>query len=319
MLRAAANGTLWATPVLFSRRSALARAVSAGAVVALVGYASLSSTQAAEPGAAAAANLRARHAALAEQLNQNQFKRPIYLESSESQNDSKGDVYAVVAHPFAEVAAALKAPSNWCEVMILHINTKYCRAETGAAGSLLAVSIGTKHDKPLAEASRVLFAYQLAAATPDYFEVRLSARDGPMGTRDYRIVLEAIAVDAGKTLIHLSYAYAYGLPGRLAMQAYLATAGRGKVGFTITGSRPDGQPEYLGGARGVVERNTMRYYLAIDAYLGSLDAPAGGQFEKRLQDWYAACERYSRQLHDVDAPTYLAMKRSEYLRQQLAR
>jgi hypothetical protein len=277
---------------------------------------SLSFANAAEPGAAAAA-LRARYATLTEQLSRNQFQRPIYLESSESPNDSKGDIYALVAHPFAEVAAALKAPANWCEVMILHINTKHCRAATDAAGTSLAVSIGTKHNQPLAEASRVLFAYQLAAATPEYFEVRLSAKDGPMGTRDYRIVLEAIAIDAGKTLIHLSYAYAYGLPGRLAMQAYLATAGRGKVGFTITGNQPDGQPEYLGGARGVVERNTMRYYLAIDAYLASLDAPAGGQFEKRLRDWYAASERYARQLHEVDGPTYLAMKRSEYLRQQI--
>ena len=278
---------------------------------------SLSIVHAAEPGAAtAAANLRTRHAALAEQLNQNQFKRPIFLESSESQTDSKGDIYALVEHPFAGVATALKAPANWCEVMILHINTKYCRAAIDAAGSQLAVSIGKKHDQPLADASRVSFAYQLTAATPGYFEVRLSAKDGPMGTRDYRISLEAIPIDAGKTLIHLSYSYGYGLPGRLAMQAYLATVGRGKVGFTITGNQPDGQVQYLGGARGVVERNTMRYYLAIDAYLASLGAPAGEQFERRMQGWFTASERYPRQLHEVDGPTYFAMKRSEYLRQQ---
>jgi hypothetical protein len=39
-----------------------------------------------------------------------------------------------------------------------------------------------------------------------------------------------------------------------------------------------GQPDYIGGVRGLVERNTMRYYLAIDAYLSTLPVRP----EKRL-------------------------------------
>jgi hypothetical protein len=100
------------------------------------------------------------------------------------------------------------------------------------------------------------------------------------------------------------------------MQAYLATTGRNKVGFTVTGTQPDGQPDYVRGVRGIVERNTMRYYLAIDAYLSAFAAPAAEQFERRLQYWFDAIERYPRQLHEMERTAYLDMKRSERLREQ---
>ena len=60
----------------------------------------------------------------------------------------------------------------------------------------------------------------------------------------------------------------------------------------------------------------MRYYLAIDAYLGSLAAPAPQRFEQSLERWYSGTERYPRQLHEIDRDSYLAMKRREYQRQQ---
>ncbi len=63
--------------------------------------------------------------------------------------------------------------------------------------------------------------------------------------------------------------------------------------------------------RGVVERNTMRYYLAIEAYLGALTTPVPQQLEKRLNDWYSGIERYPLQLHEIERSEYLAMKRSE--------
>ena len=68
--------------------------------------------------------------------------------------------------------------------------------------------------------------------------------------------------------------------------------------------------------RGAVERNTMRYYLAIEAFLGALSAPPGARVEKSMRDWFAATEAYPRQLHEVEQNEYLAMKRNEYSRQQ---
>jgi len=102
------------------------------------------------------------------------------------------------------------------------------------------------------------------------------------------------------------------------MKTYLATIGRGKVGFTPAGKQPSGQPEYIGGMRGVVERNAMRCYLAIDAYLGALAAPPPVQLQKRLHSWFIATEQYPRQLHEVNRTAYIDMKRSEYRRQQTA-
>jgi hypothetical protein len=67
--------------------------------------------------------------------------------------------------------------------------------------------------------------------------------------------------------------------------------------------------------RGVAERNTMRYYLAIDAYLDSIALPAPQQLEKRLQAWFDATEKYPRQLREVDREAYLRMKRDEVRRQ----
>ena len=261
-----------------------------------------------------ASALRAKYIELTPQLRNNQFQRPLYLNSAEVSGGLKGDIYAVVDYPFAAVNAAFNGTDHWCDMLILHLNTKYCRASTEGGSSKLAVSIGKKHDQPLAEAYRVNFTYAVATAGADYLDVALNARDGPMGTSDYRILLEAVALENGRTFIHLTYSYSYGMAARIAMQAYLATVGSDKVGFTRIGK--NGQDDYIGGVRGVVERNTMRYYLAIDSYLSATRTAPGEQLEKRLNNWFAATERYARQLHEVEHNDYLRMKRSEYQRQQ---
>ena len=266
--------------------------------------------------ASSAADLHAKYGALRDRLRHNQFQRPLHLDSSESSSDVTGDIYAQVNHPFATVGAALNGPGNWCDILMLHLNTKYCRALEAPQGSVLNVSIGKKYNQPLREAYRMALAYRVAAQAPDYLQVGLSADEGPFGTRNYRIVLEAVPLEGGQTFIHLSYSYSYGLAGRLAMQAYLETIGRKRVGFTVAGVQPGGQPLYIGGMRGVVERNTMRYYLAIEAYLGALSAPPQAQLEKRLHEWFAAIERYPRQLHELEQGEYLDMKRKEHVRQQ---
>jgi len=60
----------------------------------------------------------------------------------------------------------------------------------------------------------------------------------------------------------------------------------------------------------------MRHYLAIEAYLGALSVAPQARFEKRIGDWYAAVERYPRQLHEMEPGEYLDMKRDENLRQR---
>jgi hypothetical protein len=269
-----------------------------------------------------AASLRDKHKKLTPQLEKNQFGRPLHMESAESPSTLTGDIYAVVDYPFAAVNRALnhpkQGPANWCDVMILHLNTKYCHASTSSEGDALSVNIGTKGEQELADAYRVQFGYRAAAATPEYFRVELTADSGPLSTKDYRIALEALALDPRRTFLHLSYSYRFGGAGRTATKIYLATKGSRKVGFTTTSASPSGQPEYIGGMRGVVERNTMRYYLAIDAYLSALSTAHDKRLEKRLTNWYDGTERYARQLHEVERKEYMRMKHKEYARQQTA-
>jgi hypothetical protein len=256
---------------------------------------------------------------LGSQLQKNPFERPLVLLSTETQQGSRGDIYALMPFPFSTVRASFKEPDQWCEVMILHINTKYCHAAAGSTGTVLSVNIGTKTPQELTQAARVMFYFQLKEETPQYFEVLLDAKDGPLGTSDYRIRLEAVALPQSRTFLHLTYSYSANFAARLAMQAYLATTGANKVGFTVVDKLPNGQPVYVDGVRGLVERNTMRYYLAIESFLRSAKSAPSAQLEERLQAWFTAVEQYPRQLHEMDRTSYFEMKHAEVVRQQTAR
>ena len=227
-----------------------------------------------------------------------------------------GDIYARVETPYAVVSPALQGMDHWCDILILHLNVKSCRTSTPKAGDTISVSIGRKFDQPLDKAYPVEFLYQVVAARPDYLQVTLNAEEGPLGTTRYRIVLESGAtgrqaeLPASILLVRLWRNRARGhagLPGDHRPQ---------QGGLQRRRPRAGGEPVYIRSTRGVVERNTMRYYLAIEAYLGALSVPATEQLEKRLNTWYAGIERYPVQLHELERGEYLAMKRKEVQRQQ---
>jgi hypothetical protein len=261
-----------------------------------------------------ASTLRARHAALHDRLANNQFGRPLALESTQTAGDLRGDVYVVVDHAFGTVQQALQSLDNWCDILILHLNVKRCKV--GDGGKVLTLSVGRKFDQPIEDAYELEFAYRVASTKADYLQVQLTAPEGPLSTKNYRIQVEATPVEPRRTVIHMSYAYGYGFAARMAMQTYLATIGREKVGFTITGQKPDGRPMYIGGVLGLLERNTMRYYLAIDAYLAAYGMPPAEQVERRMREWYGSTERYAPQLREMEQAEYLEMKRKEIRRQK---
>ena len=282
------------------------------ALAVLTGVGGVLAQPSADGGAQA---LQAKYTALAPQLTKNEFDRPLVIESTESDKSVSGNAYAVINYPFATVAAAFKDADNWCEVLILHLNTKYCRAEGDSTRSVLAVAVGKKHPQEIREAYNLNFDFRPGLSTPEYMAVQMNADKGPVGTHNYRINLRVVPIAGGKTFMHLQYSYGYGLAGRMAMQGYLATMGSGKPGFTRIEAQTGGTKAPVEGMRGAVERNTMRYYLAIDAYLASLNSTTPEQLEKRLQHWFDATERYPRQLHEIDRSAYLTMKRSEHRRQ----
>ena len=290
------------------RSAVLALALVVIGVVGAVGVAQAQDTTA----------LRAKYDGLREKLADSPFRRPLVLQSAQSSGDLAGEVYAIVDEPFGTVGPALQGMSRWCDLLMLHLNVKHCSAAGQSPNEVLSLVVGRKFDQPLEDGYTVDFAYNMPAADADYLRVQMTADTGPMSTRNYRLALEAVPLDATRSFIHMSYAYAYGTAARLAMQLYLATAGRDKVGFSVTGKNRDGKPIYVDGVRGVVERNTMRYYLAIEAYLGAKSTPPAEQQEKRLRDWFAATERYPLQLHEIERDEYLGMKRHELQRQRSA-
>jgi hypothetical protein len=245
-------------------------------------------------GAQDATSLRERHAALQKQLADNAFRRPLYIESRQAAGSLRSDVYAVMDAPYAKAAPALRPLEHWCDIFILHLNVKGC----SASGGTLRVAMGRKFDQPVEDAYAVEFRYAVAQATADYERVVLTAASGPFGTKNYDITFEMTGIEDARTFMHLAYSYEYGAAARLAMEGYLATLGRNKVGFTVPG-----------GVRGVIERNAMRYFVSIQTYLRYPD-----DLEKRLAAWYDETERDARQLHELERDEYLAMKRRETAR-----
>ena len=254
-----------------------------------------------------AAALHAKFDALQERLAHNAYGRPLVLQSTQEGDHVEGEVYARVDQPYAAVQKALQGADNWCGILILHLNVKMCHAQPAG----LDMALGRKYDQPVEDAYRLHFDYRPVVDGPQYLRTELTSGDGPLGTRDYRIAVEAAPLDAGHTMLHMSYAYGFGFTAKVAMNAYLSTTGADKVGFSVAGKDADGKPEYVGGMRGLTERNTMRYYLAIEAYA---DNPNPDQLDKRLADWFDATERYPRQLHELERDAYITMKREEVKR-----
>ena len=199
-------------------------------------------------------------------------------------------------HPFAKLADALGKAGAWCEVLVMPMHVQQCSADAGS----VAMTVATKLGPEAAEGVKLRFAFKVASRSAEYVALQLTAPEGPYGTRNYNMALEAIPVDATHSFIHLTYSYSYGTMAKLGTQTYLSTSGKDKVGFTT------------GGMRGILERNAMRYLLAVDAYLGSLSAPADQRIDPRLKAWCASLERYPKQLHEPQ-PDYAQLKREQML------
>ena len=256
-----------------------------------------------------AASLRTQHAQLESALASSPFKRPLLLTSEPTSAEPRGEVLAVINHHFRTLGQALQRGEQWCEVVMLQTNVKRCTVSGNPPQQTMQLAIVRKFDQPVESAFLVDFKHALRAAGPDYLSVQMSAEEGPLGTRDYRLSLEAVPLAAGRSFVRMSYAYTNGVAAKLATEAYLATSGRDKVGFSSTGHDTAGEVAYVKGMRGVAERNTMRYFLAIEAVLAALSSPADQRAERRQRAWFAATERYPRQLREMDLNQYLAIKR----------
>ncbi len=240
---------------------------------------------------------------------------PFMIHSSDRDNRLSADVYGVVEAPFAEVKEALTKAENWCEFMPLNLNIKSCTFEQNTEQTELTLYAGRKFYEAPESAYPLKYGYHVLAQDEHYLKVVLSADHGPFGTRDYRIVVEAIPMrQATFLLIHSAYTASW--QSRLGTKTYLATLGQGKVGFSVESMSAEGSPVYSTGTKAIIERNAMRYYLALSAYLDTRHLPPAQRFEARLKTWFDMTEQYAAQLYELERNDYLQAKRQEWANQQ---
>ncbi len=262
-------------------------------------------------------SLASRYQTLRAELASNALGLPLRIESREQGDLVQGEVYALQERPFGELQSRITLPQPWCELALLHIDISACtHTQVSAQDWITFYSAGKSYATP--ERSYALqFDFQKLQARSDYVQLLLQSDSGPFGTSDYRITLAAIPVPQG-SFLRMSYAFRSSTVSRLATQIYLSTLGRDKLGFTVVGSLPDGSPDYIRGMRGVIERNVLRYYFALQAFMESQDLPPAQQFAHASERWFDLAERYPRQLHEMERSHYLDIKRREY-EEQLGR
>jgi hypothetical protein len=243
------------------------------------------------------------------------FGIPLYLESFEKGDRVHVDVYGIFNNRFSTVANVLKIPANWCDIVSLHPNVKACTYGGQPGAGLLTFYIGSKNYQSPENARQVVYHYRHVAQTTRYLDILLNAEEGPFGTNNHKMRFEALPLDGGKTFVHVSYEYSDSAAIRLAGKAYFATLGKGKAGFTVTGTDKNGKPVYVGGPRGALERNAVRYYFAIQSFLSPLRYQETKRFSMRISQWYDLTSRYKKQLIEQNKKEYIASKTIEHKNQ----
>jgi hypothetical protein len=262
--------------------------------------------------------LRAKATQLREPLARSTFGRPLLLSAKEDNHRLTSEAYAVLQNGFGGAQLPLADPAEWCDVLMLPFNTKHCEVTSDARGTVLTMYVGRKYSTPLDETFKLSFRYRVAARTPNYVHVMLTADQGPFGTSDYLLHFELTPLDDQHSFLHLTYDYSFGTGARMVMETYLATIGRNKVGFSSQGLDDSGKPVFVKGMRGVIERNTMRYYLAIEAYLAARPLPPERRTATMIEAYFDALERFPLQLHEMERGEYVALKQKEFQRMRSA-
>ncbi|WP_305046860.1 hypothetical protein [Geoalkalibacter sp.] len=249
-------------------------------------------------------------------LEDTSFGLPLFLDSDAQGSLVQVDVHGILDYPFAALADALQEPGNWCEIVFLHPNVKACTFTETPQDWRLAFYLGRKYYQAPHEANQVIYEYRILARDSAYLDLLLLAEIGPFGTRNHRIRVEALPLGPERSFMRVGYSYENSLRLRLAERAYFSTLGAGKIGFTVIGEDAHGNPVRIGGARGAVERNAVRYYFAIHSFMHALAAPAQERVTLRLRHWYDLTDRFREQLFELEREEYLEIKEREHENQR---
>lgn len=240
---------------------------------------------------------------------------PIEVSSQQHGDLTAAEISGAVDHHYTSLAPILADASRWCEFLLLSLNIKSCTHQRDDGQIYVTLYAGRKFYQTPHDSHQLVYRFRVIAHDDNALKVSMDAEDGPYGTRDARIELIATPM-RNRTHVRVHVSQRVGFMGRLAAQSYLATLGKDKVGFTVTGHTSQGEPTYVKGMQGVIERNGVRYYLAMQAYVASESLPPTARLDARMRLWFDMTERYADQLHEMARDEYLEMKTREWANQR---
>ena len=171
--------------------------------------------------------------ALQTALAKNVYNIPLFIQSMDQDNTMLGVVYGVTKQPFQDVKRALTSAQAWCDIVPQHLNVKACTFARQENQCQITFYSGRKFYEKAEDVYKLRYRFEVTRTDATYFQTTLTAGEGPMGTSNYRIEVEAIPISAQQTFLHFSYAYRYNFLTTLGMQTYLSTLGSGKIGFNV--------------------------------------------------------------------------------------
>ncbi len=255
-----------------------------------------------------AGSLSALHSSINHLLTDEDAYPPFYLDAEAHDRIERGTAAFYVPKPFDRLSAALSRIAAWCDILPLHLNVKGCLYDATAQPQVLTLFLGHKEYQEPDDAHRV--DYQFMSEVRDgYLGVRLFAEEGPMGMSDLDVEFDAMPV-GDETFARLRTSEQQSWLSSKAVHVYLATKGSDKRGISVVGNDESGRPIYVDGEKAAIERNVLRYFFALTAFLDAAETAGGETFERALEKWFDATERYP-QLHELERQEYLAAKRRE--------
>ncbi len=238
---------------------------------------------------------------------------PLRIRSEQRGRQVRVEVFGILDHPIDQVVGEITDSAAVCEILLLNLNVKACTHQNTNKNSRLRIFVaGKRYSRPY-RSFEIRPLHSVIKRSHQYLSMYLSAQKGVIGTGNYMVLVEAVPYKE-KTLIRFASSYRGSRVAKAAIQAYLRTFAREKIGFTVV---DDGEKrEHVKGMQAVIERNAVRSYLAIQAYLETARSkPDAGHFERGMQRWYELTERHAKQLREIDRDSYFRNKRKEYRNQ----
>lgn len=240
---------------------------------------------------------------------------PIEVQSQEAGGFTAADISGTIDQRYSLIAPALADAARWCEFLPLSLNIKSCTHQREGAETQVTLYAGRKFYQTPDDSHRLIYRFHVVTHDENALKIMMDAEHGPYGTRDSRIELTATPM-GDRTFVRVHVSQRTSFMARLAAQSYLTTLGKDKVGFSVTGHTRQGEPIYVKGVQGVIERNGVRYYLALQAYAASQSLPPADRLAARMRMWYDMTERYPSQLHEMGRDEYLHAKMKEWANQR---